>query len=403
MILRQAFKFRLEPKSKERQLFAQFAGCCRLVWNKALTVQKGLLDEGEKILSFSSLCKLLTQWKHSEETIFLRNVHSQPLQQTVKNLDRAISEAFNKTSPKGLPRFKKKGQRDSFRYPQGFKIDELNSRVYLPKIGWVRYRNTQPIVGTLKNVTVSKRGEQWYVSIQTEREVETAQHTATSMVGGDLGIARFLTLSNGEYFEPLNSLRKLEKKLAKLQRRLARRVKGSENWKKTKCKISQLHIQIANSRNDYLHKLSHRLSKNHAVVVLEDLKVANMSKSAKGTVEEPGSNVKAKSGLNKSILDQGWHEFKRQLGYKLEWLGGILVLVNPKNTSRCCPECAHTSEDNRKTQSSFVCVECGYRENADFVGALNVLRAGHVQLACGENPLGIFVKQEPAQIAIASA
>ena len=399
MILRQAFKFRLEPLTRERQLFAQFAGCCRLVWNKALAIQKELLEEGSKLLSFSDLSRLLTEWKHSEETVFLSGVHSQPLQQTVKNLDRAISEAFNKTNPKQFPRFKKKGQRDSFRYPQGFKIDEPNSRVYLPKIGWVRYRNSQHLVGTPKNVTVSKGGYHWYVSIQTEIEVEQPKTTATSIVGGDLGIARFLTLSTGEYFEPLNSFKKLEKKLARLQRTLARRVKGSANWKKVKRKISQLHIQIANARNDYLHKLSHDLSKNHAVVVLEDLKVANMSKSAKGTVEEPGTNVKAKSGLNKSILDQGWHEFKRQLGYKLEGLGGMLVLVNPKNTSRCCPECGHTSGENRKTQASFVCVKCDYKDNADLVGALNVLRAGHAQLACGDIDLVGGLAQEPARIA----
>ncbi len=137
--------------------------------------------------------------------------------------------------------------------------------------------------------------------------------------------------------------------------------------------------------------------------MLEDLKVANMSKSAKGTIEEPGTNVKAKSGLNKSILDQGWAEFKRQLDYKLEWLGGLLVLVDPKNTSRCCPECGHTSKDNRTTQADFACVECGYRENADFVGALNVLRAGHAQLACGDIDLVGGLAQEPAQLAAASA
>ncbi len=124
--------------------------------------------------------------------------------------------------------------------------------------------------------------------------------------------------------------------------------------------------------------------KYHAIVVLEDLKVANMSKSAKGTVEAPGSKVKAKSGLNKSISDQGWHEFKRQLSYKLEWLGGMLVLVNPKNTSRKCPQCGHTSGENRKTQAQFKCIKCGYKENADFVGAVNIARAGHAQLACGD-------------------
>ncbi len=382
---------------------AQFAGCCRLVWNKALALQKELLTEGKSCMSYNKLAGALKGWKQEDNLLFFKECHSQPLQQTLMNLDRAIKEAFNKTSPKQFPRFKKKGHRDSFRYPQGFKIDEANRRVYLPKIGWIRYRKSQPITGTPKNITVSKRGDYWYVSIQTEREIPDPLSGATSIVGGDLGIARFLTLSTGEYFKPLNSFKRLEKKLARLQRTLARRVKGSQNWKKIKHKISRLHIRIANTRADYLHKLSHHLSKNHAVVVLEDLKVANMSSSAKGTVEEPGRNVKAKSGLNKAILDQGWHEFKRQLNYKLEWLGGMLVLVAPKNTSRCCPECGYTSGENRKTQSSFVCVECGYKENADFVGALNVLRAGHARIACGDIDLIGGLAQEPAQMTAPSA
>jgi putative transposase len=133
--------------------------------------------------------------------------------------------------------------------------------------------------------------------------------------------------------------------------------------------------------------------------MLEDLQVSNLSKSAKGTLENPGKNVSAKSGLNKSILDQCWHEFVRQLGYKLDWAGGRLILVNPRNTSRCCPNCGYTSAENRKTQAHFKCVNptCGYIENADFVGAINVLRAGHVQLACGENSVEDSLKQEPTE------
>ena len=356
-----------------------------------------------KYQSFSELCKLLTLWKKAEAaTTFLKTPHSQPLQQTLKHLDRALKDAFNKSNPKQFPRFKKKGAGDSFRYPQGFKLEEHNSRIFLPKIGWVNYRKSRPVVGTPRNMTISKRGEHWFVSIQTEHETVTPKYEEASIVGGDLGVTRFLTLSTGEYFEPLNSFKALEKKLARLQRTLARRVKGSRRWKQLKRSIAKLHIRIANARADYLHKLSYYLSKNHAVVVLEDLKVVTMSKSAKGTKEEPGENVRAKSQLNKSILDQGWCEFKRQLAYKLEWCGGMLVVVNPKDTSRCCPECGHTSADNRKSQSSFVCVQCGYVENADFVGAQNILRAGHAQLACGKIGLVGGLAQEPAQIAISA-
>lgn len=200
-----------------------------------------------------------------------------------------------------------------------------------------------------------------------------------------MGISRFATLSNGKYFEPKNSLKNRQIKLAKLQKQLSHKKKFSNNWKKQKAKISKLHSQITNTRNDYLHKISNHISKNHAIVYIEDLKVSNMSKSAKGTLESKGKNVKVKSGLNRSILDQGWFEFRRQLDYKLLWSGGYLVKVNPRNTSRTCPRCEHISKDNRKTQSKFECIECSYSENADLVGAINILRVGHTQLACEVN------------------
>ena len=397
MKIRRAYKFELKPKVRERILFAQGAGCCRLVWNKALAIQKTLLDKKEKLLSYNKLAKELVSWK--QELPFLKEPHSQPLQQTLIQLDRAIKDGFDKTCAKRFPQFKKKGQKDSFRYPQGFKIDEPNNRVYLPKIGWVRYINSREIIGTPRNITISQRGDKWFASIQVEYVIPSPVHPSPTIIGGDRGIARFLTLSNGEYFKPLNAFKKLAKKLAKLQRQLAKKTKFSNNSKKLKAKITKLHIKIANSRFDYLQKLSTKIAKNHSVVVLEDLKVSNMSASAKGDGENPGKNVAAKSGLNRSILDQGWYAFQKMVDYKLSQLGGELVVINPKNTSRCCPKCGHTEKNNRESQAKFSCQQCGYSENADFVAAKNILAAGHAVLACGENPLGISVKQEPAQIA----
>ncbi|CAB3638248.1 IS200/IS605 family transposase ISAs26 [Trinickia soli] len=134
------------------------------------------------------------------------------------------------------------------------------------------------------------------------------------------------------------------------------------------------------------------------MVAVEDLKISNMSKSAKGTVDAPVRNVRAKSGLNKSILDQGWGEFRRQLEYKTAWRGGFFFAVDPKNTSRTCPCCGHVSKDNRKTQALFACVDCGHEANADHVGALNVLAAGHAVMACGGMAQsGHPAKQEPAE------
>jgi putative transposase len=157
---------------------------------------------------------------------------------------------------------------------------------------------------------------------------------------------------------------------------MARRQKFSNNWKKAKTKVQRIHTRIANARRDYLHKVTATISKNHAVVCMEDLKVANMSRSAAGTIEKPGKNVAAKSGLNQSILDQGWYEFRRQLDYKLAWQGGYFITVPAQNTSRTCPACGHVSAENRKTQAKFACVVCGYEHNADVVGAMNILARG---------------------------
>src|SRR5690606_16421414 len=129
-----------------------------------------------------------------------------------------------------------------------------------------------------------------------------------------------------------------------------------------------LHHRIANMRKDFLHKTSTTISKNHAVVVVEDLKVRNMSKSARGDADNPGRNVRAKAGLNKSILDQGWYMFRQMLAYKLEALGGDLIAVDPRYTSQTCPECGHRHEDNRLSQAVFSCQSCSHTDHADIVG-----------------------------------
>ena len=156
--------------------------------------------------------------------------------------------------------------------------------------------------------------------------------------------------------------------------------------RKPKSKSYTLSLRIA-ARTTYTKP---QISKNHAMIAIEDLRVSNMSKSAKGNAEEHGKNVKAKSGLNKSILDQGWYVFRRQLEYKQLWNGGLVVAVPAQYTSQTCPCCGHVSKDNRKTQAHFECVECGYTNNADIVGALNILERGHRLLACGESALAAW-------------
>jgi putative transposase len=383
----QAFKYELIPTGDQQRRMRRFAGSCRVVFNEALSLQKKRYEQGEHKLGYAGLCKELTAWRNGaprpsgRTAPWLADAPVHPLQQTLKDLERAYANFFAKRAD--FPRFKKKGQRDSLRYPdpKQIKLDQANARIFLPKLGWLRYRNSRDVLGEVNNVTVSLSGGKWHVSIQTEREVAQPMPNGGA-VGIDMGIARFATLSDGTFFAPLGSFRRHQAALRKAQQAMSRKQKFSNNWKKAKARVQRIHARIGNARRDYLHKTTTTISQNHAMVCIEDLQVRNMSKSAAGTTEQPGKNVQAKSGLNKSILDQGWFELRRQLDYKLAWNGGHLVAVPPQNTSRTCPACGHVSAHNRQTQARFACVECGFEENADLVGAINVLRAGHARLAC---------------------
>lgn len=379
----QAFKYELRPNGAQVRLLRQFVGSCRFVYNKALALQKERHERGEKHLNYVGVAKLLTQWRHDPETPWLQDSPAQSQQQALKNLDSAYVNFFEKRA--AFPKFKKKGLGDSIRFPQKFEVDSPNGRVRLPKLGWMRYRNSRPVVGTVRSVTVSHLAGKWFASILTEREVDQTPPTATSSIGIDMGIATFAMLSNGKPIVGRNSFKQHERALVKAQRRMDHKVKFSANWRKAKARVSKLHVRIANIRRDFLHKASTTLSKNHALVCIEDLKVSNMSRSAAGTVDAPGRNVRQKAGLNKAILDQGWGAFRRQLEYKLDWNGGELIAVPPQFTSQTCPACGHINADNRKTQAVFACVECHYHNHADVVGAMNVLRAGHARIACRVN------------------
>jgi putative transposase len=239
----------------------------------------------------------------------------------------------------------------------------------------MRYRKSQDVLGEAKNLTLRESCGRWYVSVQTERDVETPQHPSTSAVGMDWGVVHLATLSDGEVLDPCQPLKKFLPKLAKWQRRMARKKKFRMNWRKAKARITQLYAKVANIRKDFLHKVSNDISKNHAVVVVEDLQVKSMSRSATKKVAQ-------KSGLNRAILDASPFELRRQLEYKTQWQGGRLVAVAPQNTSRKCPACGYIAAENRKSQAKFVCGRCGFSAHADFVSAVNIREAGLASLAC---------------------
>lgn len=382
--IRKAYKFRLKTNSITEQKLAQYCGSARFLWNKCLAMNLERLEKEQNLLWYNEMAYWLTLWKQSEEYGFLQECPSQVLQQKLRDLDRAFRDCFDKSQPlKRAPVFKKKGRGDGIRFPQGFKID--NRRIFLPKIGWIGFFKSFPIEGNIKNITISRRAGMWYASIQVEQYIHIGRHPSDSEIGIDAGIKCFAALSDGTLVEGVNSFRKHEDRLAREQRKLARKTKGSQNWKKQKRRVSKIHHRIAHVRSDFLHKLSTDISKNQAKVYVEGLQIRNMSASARGTIKQPGRNVKAKAGLNKSILDQGWFEFKRQLEYKLSWQGGMMVEVDYRHTSQICSCCGHTAKENRQTQAEFRCMACGYEQHADVNAAKNILTVGQTAMACEAN------------------
>ena len=379
----QSFKFELRPTGTQQRQMRRIAGCCRFVFNGVLALQMQRRDQCVAPLDSAAIAQQLVQWRRQPETAWLAEVPVECLQRSLRNLEGAF--ARYRGSQSKYPTFKRRGRSDSFYYAKSneIRVDQAHSRLLLPSLGWIRYRNSRAVPGRIASVTISAAGDKWFVSLLTGREVAPRVARGPA-VGIDMGVVRFATLSNGVVYTPLNSFKRHEKALAVAQRSFSRKTKYSNNWRKERTRVQRIHIRIGNARRDYLHKISTTISQNHALVCIEDLRVSDMSRAPTSTAGLTTGGSSGKRRLNKSILDQGWFEFRRQLEYKLKWNGGRLIAVSPRNTSITCPRCRHIDRANRLSQSQFQCAACGLQENADLVGALNVLRAGHARLACAE-------------------
>lgn len=398
------YTFRLYPTQEQAARMRQLAGSCRFVWNRALELQEGRRARGERLLGGYALAAFLPKWKSEEGLVWLRDASaSQGLQITVYDLCEAYGRFFEHLRLKklgiptrvvGCPRWKRKDGTGAFTIgsKRNLRVDTAAGTVSIPKTGRVRAVLHRQIDGDLRKMTVSfnARG-QWFASFVVLAQRETPVHSNPgSKVGVDVGVARFATLSNGGVFKPLDLRKRYEKRLAKAQRELSKKEHNSKNWFKAKLRVAKLYGEIADTRKDFTNKASARVASEFEEVKIEALCIDKMTKSAAGTVEKPGTNVAAKRGLNRAILDQGWGLFARQLEYKTVRNGGTLTRVDPRNTSRTCPECGHVAKENRVTQAKFCCVSCGFKENADLVGAINILNSrksttgdGLALAACG--------------------
>ncbi len=400
MIIQKSFKYELRLTSSQEEACCQIAGACRFVWNKSLALKKEAWEKDKKNIHRFELDRFLTEWKN--ELDWLSFPPSQSLQQVNKDLDVAFKNFFRRLKEKkedpGFPKFKKKGRNDSFRIPQGVCLaDQLSKKVgvvKVPKLGKFFFTKTREIEGSIKHATISRMCDGWYISFNCKVEIIDPKKEKELIVGIDRGVKRFVMCSDGKEIKGVSPFKRNSKKLARFQKELSKKKKFSSNWGKIKIKIKTIHLHIRNIRKDFLHKASSQIANSHSIIVMEKLQTKNMTKSAKGTIDNPGKNVTAKRGLNRSILDQGWYMFQQFVEYKMLWTGGRVVYVNPRYTSQRCSVCGHTSKENRKTQTFFCCLSCMHKENADLNAAKNILAEGHSVLACGVEALASAMKQE---------
>lgn len=372
MLERKAHLYRLYPAPEQEAALGQWVGAVRFVFNLALEQRRDWFRPGRRF-NYASQCRQVTALR--AEVDWLKAVPVHPLQQALRDLDRAYQNWW--AGRAGAPQPRQRGLNDAMRFPDPatFAFRRIARRwgeVKLPKLGWVRFRWTRDLPGDVRNLTVARRAGIWTVAAQWEREVADPAAPALPAVGIDLGVRVFAALSSGEQIAPGSEGKKAARTLARAQRKLARKRKGSNNRRKAKARVARLHTRVANARKDFLHKQSTPIAKSHGVVVVEDLRVRNMVRSAAGTVAEPGRRVRQKAGLNRSILDQGWFAFRTMLAYKLASRGGQLLAVDPRNTSRTCEACGAVSAESRN-RLRFVCVECGHAAHADTNAARNIL------------------------------
>jgi putative transposase len=376
MHILRAYRFELIIQPGKARLLRRFAGSCRWLWNEAIKEQQRRHALGEKFSSYIDMAKWLTAWRNAPASAWMAATPSHAQQQTLKRLEATYKRFFAKQG--GYPSFKHYGENAGLRFPdpKQFAVDRENGRVKLPKLGWLRMRMSQQVVGKVRNITVTSEGDRWFASIQVEGSEIVPMPAQAPTLGIDLGITAFLATTSDQLIAPLKALAAGKKKLRRLQRHVSRKVKRSANRKKAVKRLGNWHRKIAHQREDWLHKLSTRVANEHQVIAVEDLKIRNMSATAKGTVEAPGKNVRAKAGLNRSIMDASWGNFVQQLTYKVEWRGGRVILVNPAYTSRTCRLCGFQSAANRQSQALFKCTSCGHNEHADVHAAKNILRLG---------------------------
>ena len=394
-------RFRVEFSEDQAEFAERIGAVCRAVWNTGLEQRREYRRRGAW-MNYRPQARELAQAK--AEHRWLAQVPGHCLQQTLMDLDKAC-----RTHGTFRVRWRS-GRRwaPSFRFPEGSKmaVEKLNARhgrVKLPKLGWVTFRMSRPLDSVvIRSATVAREGRHWFVSLLVDDGKTTPQaHAAAGVtVGVDRGVAAAIATSDGVLVDREFLTAGEKRRMVVLQRTLSRAARRGRNRDKTRAALAQIRSRERHRRVDFCAQTAHQLAASNAVVVLEDLKTQNMTRSAKGTLDKPGTNVRAKSGLNRAILAKGWHQFDLALHSAARYTGTTVVKVSAAYTSQRCSVCGRVDPKSRESQAVFRCITCAHNEHADVNAARNILAAGLAVAACQDQPQPAgwarLPKQEPA-------
>lgn len=400
MKINRTYKYRLYPTVKQQKIIEHQLHLLRKIYNKFLKQRIDLYEKKGVRIKCNHQQKQLPLIKKNKPEY--ADIYAQSLQYQVRILDTAFKNFFRrvkKGETPGFPRFKGKNRINSIHYPQqGFKI--VNGKLKLSKIGHVKLKQHREIDGIIKTCTLTKtKSNKYYACFVVEKEIAVKETKIEKAVGVDMRVRVFAQLSDGLTIKNPRTLKKYQTKLLKAHRNLSKKKKGSNNKEKARKKVAKIHEKIVNTRLDFMHNQANFIIQNYDLIAIEKLTIANMTKSPRGTIENPGKMVKQKSELNRNILDVAWGKFFEILIYKAEEANKIVQQVNPQYTSQKCSSCGFIFPENIGPQSNFKCQKCGFKINTFLNASINIRNeaqkaVGCTVKACGGHDISQPMKQE---------
>ncbi len=400
-IIKYTYKFRLEPTQEQKILLNKHFGSVRWSYNYFLNQRKDEYLNNKKSITYNQQSKVLTELKTNEETEWLKEVNSQSLQYSLKCLDQAYQNFFNKRTQ--FPKFKSKRNKNSFTCPQFVRNND--NLLFIPKFQeGIEMIMERKIKGTIKKATITKTPTgKYFVSILTEIEYTPVSKTGLS-VGIDLGLKDFLVLSNGTKIKNHRFLKHYEHQLKLNQKFLSRKIRQSVRYEKQRLKVARIHEKITNSRMDLIHKTTLDLVKQFDTIYLEDLNIKGMTRRCKAKQDENGKYLpngqSVKSGLNKSILSVAWGTFIDVLEYKAGWNDKQIIHIDRFfPSSKTCNKCGWINNDLKLKDREWICPKCGKKHDRDLNAAINILNEGYrLNISDGTSDYGRGAKIRPKKL-----